>query len=215
MALFVYDHGYRIQTPKESLFQPGGVNSLNRSRHSHRSADTEDRLHADGEKFVIPGPNSQAQQNTNTDSVSKAYTSLAEESSAETEAPKLTVSSVMVSPVHTINPTTPVSAAWKRMHSLEVSHLIVTEDDRPLGLLSKVDLLEAGSDSITPIKEIYSKQLIAATPETLIQDVAISFIENEINSMPVVDKEDKVVGIICRTDLLRLLVSGAHLESWV
>ncbi len=213
MSLYVYDHGYRIKTPKESLFPKQGVNSLLKSRHSHRSADTEDRLHADGEKFVIPGPDKPV---VNKDAATQAYTAHEAESTDKNESAQLTVSSIMVAPVHTIQPNTTVSAAWKRMITLEISHLIVTEDDnRPLGLLSKKDLLEAGPDSITPINTIYSKTLIAATPETMVQDVAVNFIENDINSIPVVDKEDKVVGIVCRTDLLRLLVSGPHLERWV
>ena len=213
MSLYVYDHGYRIQTPKEALFPKQGVNSLLRSRHTHRSADTEDRLHADGEKFVIPGPGKPA---VNNDAVTQAYTANEAESVEENESAQLTISHIMVSPVHTIPPHTPVSAAWKRMHSLEVSHLIVTEEDkRPLGLLSKKDLLEAGPDSISPVSAIYSKKLIAAVPETLVQSVAMNFIENDINAIPVVNNKDEVVGIVCRTDLLRLLVSGPHLERWV
>lgn len=213
MALYVYDHGYRIQTPKDALFPKGGVNSLKESKASHRSADIEDRLHADGDKFVIPGPEKGPE---NTDNVTRAYASVSEESADEPESAQLSVAHLMVSPVHTIPPTTPISTAWKRMDTLEISHLVVSDDEqRPLGLISKADLLEAGPDSIKPVREIYSKKLIAAAPETRIQDVAINFIENNINSIPVVDKDDKVVGIVCRTDLLRLLVSGPHLERWV
>ena len=215
MALYVYDHGYRIQTPKEGLFKPGGVNSLNRSRHSHRSADVEDKLHADGEKFTVPNT-LDSHPKEPADQVTKAYTTFAEEPESDNEAASLTVSRIMVSPVHTTADSTPVITAWKRMESLEVSHLVVSNDgDKPLGLLSKTDLIEVGKDSIKPIIEIYSRKLIAATPETKVQDVAISFIENEINAMPVVDDQDRVVGIVCRTDLLRLLVSGPHLERWV
>lgn len=215
MALYVYDHGYRIQTPKEGLFKPGGVNSLNRSRHTHRSADVEDKLHADGEKFTVPHK-FDSHPKEPADAASKAYAAFAEEPEVDNEAAALTVSRIMVSPVHTTTDATPVVTAWKRMESLEVSHLVVSNDgNMPMGLLSKTDLIEAGKDSIKAITDIYSRKLIAATPETRVQDVAISFIENEINAMPVVDDKDKIVGIVCRTDLLRLLVSGPHLERWV
>lgn len=213
MALYVYDHGYRIQTPKEALFPKRGVDSVLKSRHTHRSADTEDKLHSDGEKFIIPGP---GKPHTNHDAATLAYTAHEEGIETENESAQLTVSTIMVSPVHTIPPTVTVSTAWKRMLSLEISHLVVADEDkRPLGLISRADLVQAGTDSISLISEIYSKKLIAATPETLIQSVAINFIENDINSIPVVNNEDQVVGIVCRTDLLRLLVSGPHLERWV
>lgn len=214
MALYVYDHGYRIQTPKDSLFPKKGVNSLLKSRHTHRSADTEDRLHADGEKFIIPNQEKQPQNN---DTATQAYAANTAKSSEKNQGThQLIASNIMVSPVHTITPSTTIKSAWDRMQSLDISHLIVAEGDRrPLGLLSRKDLLKAGIDSISPISTIYSKELIAATPETLVQDIAINFIENDINSIPVVDEKDSVVGIVCRTDLLRLIVSGPHLESWV
>ncbi|WP_420599267.1 HPP family protein [Neptuniibacter sp.] len=215
MALYVYDHGYRIQTPKEALFKPGGVKSLTRSRHIHRAADIEDKLHADGEKFTVRRPLEEV-VNHSADPASKAYAEFSEEPESDNEAASLTVSTIMVSPVYTTTESTPVVTAWKRMESLEISHLIISNDGtKPLGLLSKTDLAEAGKDSIKAITEIYSRKLIAATPETRVQDVAISFIENEINAMPVVDDQDTIVGIVCRTDLLRLLVSGPHLERWV
>lgn len=213
MALYVYDQGYRIQTPKESLFREKGVDSLKQSRHSHRSADMEDRLHADGEKFVIPGPQKGPENN---DNASRAYASNTADSHTEPDSPQLTVSRIMVSPVHSVTPSTPISSTWKRMDSLEINHLVVMEEDqRPLGLIHKTDLIAAGTDSISPVRSLCTKKLTAATPETMVQDVAMNFIENDINAVPVVDDQDQVVGIVCRTDLLRLLVSGPHLERWV
>ncbi|WP_299178394.1 CBS domain-containing protein [uncultured Neptuniibacter sp.] len=214
MALFVYDHGYRIQTPKESLFPAKGVPSLHKTRHSHRSADKEDNLHADGDKVVLPRFKNQSLSGAQ-GAATKAYTSTADDTQRR-KSDNLTVSRIMVSPVHTVSPATPINSAWQRMQSLEISHLVVIDaDKRPLGLLSESDLLAPGTDSTTAIKDIYSRKLIAATPETLVQDVAISFIDHGINAMPVVGSRDEVVGIVCRTDLLRLLVSGLHLERWV
>lgn len=212
MALFVYDQGYRVSTPKDSLFPKRGVNSLTSSRHAHRGADTEDRLHADGEKFVIPSPDKSPENN---DNVTRAYASHSADAQEEAEHPQLSVAHIMVSPVHSIPPATPISSAWKRMESLEISHLVISDDERPIGLISRTDILREGTDSITQVRSVSTGKLIAASPETLIQDVAINFIENDINAVPVVDKTDKVVGIVCRTDLLRLLVSGPHLERWV
>jgi len=213
MTLYIYDQGYRIQTPKDALFKEKGVDSLNRSRHSHRNADMEDRLHADGEKFVIPGPYKGPENN---DNVSRAYESNTADSHNEVESPQLTVAKIMVTPVHSVTPNTPITTTWQRMQSLEISHLIVMEEDeRPLGLIHKTDLAAAGTDSLAPIKSLCTRKLTAAIPETLIQDVAMNFIENDLNAIPVVNEEDKVVGIVCRTDLLRLLVSGPHLERWV
>lgn len=212
MSLYVYDQGYRIQTPKEALFPRRGINSLQGSRHAHRSADKEDQFHADGEKFVVPiGGKSSSKRDA-----TRAYTSHTADYEGGQSKPQLSISHIMVTPVHTIVPGMPISAAWRRMRALEVNHLIVTEiDNRPIGLVSRSDLLQAGIDSIHPVKTIYAKHLIVATMETLVKEVVISFIENDINAVPVVGENDEVVGIVCRTDLLRLLISGSGLERWV
>lgn len=214
MTLFIYDQGYRRTTTKDSLFPKGGVNTVLRSKQSHKGADIEDKLHADGDKFVIPG---REQQPSVQDPATRAYTELAEETQpAQDQRPSLTVAHIMVSPVHMITPSSLVSQAWQRMDELEVSHLIVSEDNsRALGLLSRTDLLPRGKDSHHSIQTLYNTQLIAAAPDALVPDVAVGFIEGEINSMPIIDQDDKVVGIVCRTDLLRLLISGPHLERWV
>jgi len=39
-------------------------------------------------------------------------------------------------------------------------------------------------------------------------------VEFGIGAMPIVDSHDALVGIVTRTDLLRLLISGAHIERW-
>jgi len=121
----------------------------------------------------------------------------------------------MSSPVHSVTAESLISDAWEKMKQLEIRHLVVSSHDgRPLGLLSEKDLFSLKPEKGATVSEIYSRQLIAASPDTLVRQVANSFIENNINSMPVVDEEDKVVGIVCRTDLLRLLVSGPNLERW-
>lgn len=215
MAFYVYDHGYRIQTPKESIFPPRGVGATQQTRHSHRSADKEDKVHADGEKFVIPSRNQNASGKTPSHA---GYTSIHEQldNKDSDDKSRLTLSHIMVSPVHSVTPYALIRAAWQRMEELKIGHLVVLDDAGQLkGLISKHDLLEAGKDSLGSINEIYTRQLIAATPETTVRDAASSFIEHNINSLPVIDKKGKVVGIVCRTDLLRLLVSQPNQERWV
>ena len=218
MAFYVYDHGYRIQTPTESLFPPKGVGATQATRHIHRSADKEDRLHAEGEKFIIPSKKQSGQNVTYSPPQSKqAYAQSSGHFGGDADdRRRLSLSHIMVSPVHSVTPYTLVRAAWQRMEELEIGHLVVIEESGLLkGLISKHDLLDVGKDSLSSINDIYTRKLIAATPETLVRDAAQSFIEHNINSLPIIDKNDKVVGIVCRSDLLRLLVSPANQERWV
>lgn len=58
---------------------------------------------------------------------------------------------------------------------------------------------------MTKIKEAMEKEVIKFGPEDRIVEVARSLREKRISGAPVVDKEDKVVGIISEGDIMRLL----------
>jgi len=211
MALVVYDHGYRINTPLESIFPPRAVTPLEQIKHLPRTADSEDafeKLLPEGARQPSPGAGGGSQPRA-----TRAYQNTASDTASDRR--RLAVSHIMSSPVHNVTADSLINDAWEKMKQLEIRHLVVTSDDgRPLGLLSEKDLFRLEPEKSAKVSEIYSRQLIAASPDTLVRQVANSFIENNINSMPVVDDEDKVIGIVCRTDLLRLLVSGPNLERW-
>ena len=92
--------------------------------------------------------------------------------------------------------------------------MVVEEETHPIGILSERDVVIAGTDSFHQVETIYQDQFFAAEESTLIRQIAVTIIENNINAVPIIDDEDKVIGIICRTDLLRLLISGSNLEGW-
>ncbi len=51
-------------------------------------------------------------------------------------------------------------------------------------------------------KDIMTKDPITISPDTEILDAANLLLENHINGIPVTDNRDKVVGIICQSDLI-------------
>jgi predicted transcriptional regulator len=71
-----------------------------------------------------------------------------------------------------------------------------------------------GKDSTQSITNFYTQKLIAGAPHTQATQIAACFIEFDINALPIFDHDENLVGIVCRTDLLRLIISGAHIESW-
>lgn len=50
--------------------------------------------------------------------------------------------------------------------------------------------------------EIMTKEVIAVRPKTPIAEVAKLLLEKHINGLPVVDEQDRVLGIICQSDLI-------------
>lgn len=214
MALVIYDHGYRIQTPTRSEFPPGGVNKLTALRASHSAASREDNVHADGHKF-IQRLGAEKKQDPAATPATQAYVDTEEKTVSLPDRRSLVLSHIMVSPVQVISSTATVFGASRKMDEYDILHLVVVNEEMQLlGMLSRSDLQRAEKNTSQSIEAFYSKQVIAALPDTQVRQVAQSFVENKINAMPVVDSTDKVVGIITRTDLLHLLVSGPNLERW-
>jgi len=52
------------------------------------------------------------------------------------------------------------------------------------------------------VKDIMSRDLITVSPETGIVQAARLLLENRINGLPVTDKTEKLVGILCQSDLI-------------
>jgi len=65
--------------------------------------------------------------------------------------------------------------------------------------LQRAMSLEAG--------QLMSKNIISVKPEESVEKAATLMVENSINRLPVVDENDKLVGIVSRRDIMRCLYS--------
>ncbi len=212
MGFIVFDHGYRIKTPIETLYPPRGVEQLSEIAPKSHLRGTEEQVHSQSPRFEVP----EWEEANKRSKAAQAYSNTNEQAPPTEEAPRLLASQIMSHPVHTIGPGATVVRTWQRMQTLGIHYIVVVadKDQRPLGVISDRDLLRHGIESFEPIEELYSRKLIAARPDTEVRRVAVTFIEREISCMPIVSDEDKVVGIICRTDLMRLLITGPNMQRW-
>jgi CBS-domain-containing membrane protein len=111
---------------------------------------------------------------------------------------------------------------------------IVDESNKLLGLIAERDFIAEGSDIYLPtyIKmieelevfkrdrdqlpkevteilhstaaDVMEKNVATVSPETELKDLATLFATKRVNPVPVVDKAGKLVGIIARSDLIKL-----------
>ena len=101
----------------------------------------------------------------------------------------------------------------------DIHHLLVVEADKLFGVVSDRDMLRALSPNIGTIIEmnrdtitlnkrvhqIMSSKPITLTPDADISDVIEIFNNHDISCIPVVDNENKPVGIISWRDIIKAI----------
>jgi len=126
---------------------------------------------------------------------------------------------VMVRDPQTVTPSTTVWTALALMRQGDVRHLPVVDDDGTLrGILSNRDFRRL-LDFMDPegriphvrdiaVSEIMTKvpQVISAHPDTPLVNIAQLMVTRKVGSMPIVDAQHRVVGILTQKDVLRELV---------
>ena len=123
----------------------------------------------------------------------------------------LRVQDVMSNSVQTIGPESPAEAAWERMRTRGIHHLVVTKDSRILGLLSDRDV--GGARGVTLRKGRSVADLMTAAPLTVKPDTPVRKAANlmrgrSIGSLIVTDAKGRLTGIVTVADLLELLGRG-------
>ena len=98
-------------------------------------------------------------------------------------------------------------------------HLVVLEHGEPVGVISDRDLLKHLSPFIgsglservqdratlrTPLHQIMTRELVSIDPEASATEAARRMMRCRVSCLPVIDDENKLVGIITSRDLLRL-----------
>ena len=105
--------------------------------------------------------------------------------------------------------TIPVSANIKEaavaMTNSNVGCLVVTEDGRPVGIITEGDVSRAVGRGFPPdktaIKSLLFKPLITVTPDLRVEEAAKLMANANVKKLPVME-EGRLVGIITQTDIV-------------
>ncbi|MFZ2960894.1 MAG: CBS domain-containing protein [Candidatus Ozemobacteraceae bacterium] len=135
---------------------------------------------------------------------------------------------IMSSPVITLPLSATLSQAWALIRNNRFRHIpIVNSEGFPVGILSDRNLLrevvalgrdidrrDDVGDPTPTIENLVSEAILTALPQTEIQKIAKTLFEHHIGAMPIIDEQNRLVGIITRSDILRALVHLGPLELW-
>ena len=138
-----------------------------------------------------------------------------------------TISSILknkTSEIWSIAPDAMVYQAIQLMAEKNVGALLVMSAGRLVGVISERDYtrkiaLKGKSSKETPVREILSTQIIAATPHHTIEECMRLMTVHRVRHLPVLDG-DEVVGIVSIGDLVNWIISAQtftinQLESYI
>lgn len=117
----------------------------------------------------------------------------------------------------TIEPESSALSALGILQYHQLRHLpVVAADGRVVGILAERDLMLAASRHLhagMEVTEVMSHQVITIGPDAPLGAAADLMARHAIGSLPVVDSEGLIVGIVTEGDLLRAcaaLLANAH-----
>lgn len=117
---------------------------------------------------------------------------------------------IMRTRVETISPRESASVALERMRRAGIRHLVVCDENGPVGVLSDRDVGGVGSlRRVESVEDVMSRPAVTATPDTTVREASNLLRGRTIGCLPVV-ADGRVVGIVTGTDLLELI--GSEIE---
>jgi IMP dehydrogenase len=128
-----------------------------------------------------------------------------ERQAEEVRRVKRSESFVVEHPV-TIPPGVSVSQAREKMAETSVGGLVVVDDQgRLVGLLTSRDVLLAPDEASSVASVMTPRQrLVVASAEESLEPARVTLHEHRIEKLPLVDSQDRVVGLITASDIIKL-----------
>ncbi len=123
------------------------------------------------------------------------------------------VRNVMSKPLITVDVETLAKDAIKLMVEKNIGALVVTEKNKPVGIITERDILKkCCPENIcmkVKVKEIMSKPLITVESDTPIGSALEMMVEKNIRRLLVTEKGE-IVGIVTQKDLMRGTLEAFH-----
>ena len=117
------------------------------------------------------------------------------------------VSEVMTRDVQTISSDKSVQEAASFMLTADAGSIPVTDGDRLIGMITDRDIavrgVAKGHGPDTPVRDLMTDDLIIVRMDDDVEDVASKMSEAQVRRLPVIDRDDKLCGIVSLGDLAR------------
>lgn len=122
---------------------------------------------------------------------------------ADAKRPQMAIKTIMSDPKICLSPGVSMAEAFSMLKGRPVQAAIITDEGKPLGIISNSELAKAKSDSQlkAPVKAFMKRKFNVLHPDQHARDALRLMEEDEIDLLPVV-VQDKLVGVVTRADLM-------------
>lgn len=131
------------------------------------------------------------------------------------KVPDRQIREIMTTKVVTASPDDPITKVWDRMVDEDFTGLPVTREDKPLGMITRFDILKRGWARISkesetrpvdstqmPVQKLMSTPMYSIRPDDSLRTAIEAMLRYGIGRISVMD-EGKLVGIVDRNDLIK------------
>jgi tRNA nucleotidyltransferase (CCA-adding enzyme) len=130
--------------------------------------------------------------------------------------PQRKAKDLMTFPVKSIDPRETIEHANELLTRYNINVLLVMEQEKLLGLITRQVIEKAIFHGLKdlPVREYMTSELSTVDPDASLYQIQEFIIENKQRIVPVME-QDKVMGVITRTDLLNILISGPSMTEYL
>ena len=130
------------------------------------------------------------------------------------------VSEVMTKNVTACSPDTAIKDVIKILSRNRISTLIITENDEPVGIITERDLVAIMEEMLNdvardhlPICNFMTSPALTIHSHITLQEAVRFAIDKNIRHLPVVDQNNKLIGLLTQTNMVRSLSYITHTLS--
>jgi CBS domain-containing protein len=118
---------------------------------------------------------------------------------------------IMTTQVMTVKSDTSIKEAMKLLVGIEISGLIVTDDQNNIvGVVTERDLMVAYDflkELKAPLRDYMNTHILSVVEDTPVEEISKLLVQGDIRRVPVL-KDSKVVGVISRRDILKCILKN-------
>lgn len=124
----------------------------------------------------------------------------------EITKPSILVKNIKSKPVIRAYPTEEISDVAKKLVDNNINHLpVVDKNGKLMGIVTSWDIANAIAKDKAKLKDVMTKRVIIAREDEPVDLIARRIDKYEISGLPIIDKDNKVKGMITAEDISRLI----------